>query len=69
MERMKILESRDSDSKNERSTWDNKAQFILSLIGLSVGVGNVWRFPYLCQKHGGADELVSKPTVRSRPGL
>jgi hypothetical protein len=39
--------------ERERVVWDNKAQYILSLIGYAVGVGNVWRFPYLCHKYGG----------------
>ena len=47
-------DSTDSSRKDEeRVIWDNKAQYILSLIGFAVGVGNVWRFPYLCQRYGG----------------
>ena len=37
----------------ERQKWDNKLQFMLSAIGYSVGLGNVWRFPYLVQQNGG----------------
>nr|KAF7417168.1 hypothetical protein H0235_011699 [Vespula pensylvanica] len=36
-----------------RPHWANKVQFVLACIGYSVGLGNVWRFPYLCYKSGG----------------
>lgn len=37
----------------ERAAWSGKLQFFLSIIGYSVGLGNIWRFPYLCQQNGG----------------
>lgn len=37
----------------QRQTWSNKAEYILATIGFAVGFGNLWRFPYLCQKNGG----------------
>lgn len=46
--------SDDSDTlKPRRQHWENKMHFVLACIGYSVGLGNVWRFPYLCYKSGG----------------
>ncbi|XP_046475468.1 sodium- and chloride-dependent GABA transporter ine isoform X1 [Neodiprion pinetum] len=42
----------------KRPHWANKVQFVLACIGYSVGLGNVWRFPYLCYKSGGGVFLV-----------
>ncbi|XP_072125429.1 sodium-dependent neutral amino acid transporter B(0)AT2 [Mobula birostris] len=46
------------DTDDERPAWSNKLQYILAQVGFSVGLGNVWRFPYLCQKNGGGAYLV-----------
>ena len=48
------LDRQETDRK-ERDTWGNKAEFLLASIGLAVGLGNVWRFPYLCQRNGGGE--------------
>ena len=45
---------KDGKKKPKREQWDNRVQFILTLIGYAVGLGNVWRFSYLCAQYGGS---------------
>ncbi|XP_062056118.1 sodium- and chloride-dependent transporter XTRP3 [Lepus europaeus] len=41
-----------------RPLWSNPLQFVFACISYAVGLGNVWRFPYLCQMYGGGSFLV-----------
>ena len=42
-----------SKHNQKRSMFSGKLGFVLSAAGASVGLGNIWRFPYLAAKYGG----------------
>ncbi|XP_068191552.1 sodium- and chloride-dependent GABA transporter 3-like [Antennarius striatus] len=57
MNRQRSREDRQRRAE-DRGQWASKTEYILVVAGQVVGVGNVWRFPYLCYKNGGGAFLV-----------
>ena len=43
----------DGENGKQRSSFSGKLGFVLSAAGSAVGLGNIWRFPYLAAKYGG----------------
>ena len=48
----------DSQNKAEREKFGSRLGFILVSAGCAIGIGNVWKFPYLCGQYGGAAFIV-----------
>ena len=48
-----------SDAPAKRDNFSSRLGFIISTIGFSVGVGTLWRFPYVCGVYGGGLYLLT----------
>ncbi|VDO41880.1 unnamed protein product [Haemonchus placei] len=56
-------------TENSRGAWGNQIQFVLTCIGFSVGLGNLWRFPAMAYENGGAAFLIPYVTCSILVGL
>ncbi len=44
---------------DNRGQWGSRTSFVLAAIGSAIGLGNIWRFPYICANNGGGAFLVA----------
>lgn len=47
------------ETKNKRSTFSGQLGYVMAVAGSAVGLGNIWRFPYLAAKYGGGTFLLT----------
>jgi len=55
---MKSFVDKPNKAGNERETWKNSTETFLSALGAVIGLGNIWRFPYITYKYGGGAFLI-----------
>ncbi|XP_071096648.1 sodium- and chloride-dependent GABA transporter 1-like [Haliotis cracherodii] len=55
-----LMESNKNNDKDrgEKEHWASQIEYLLSMIGFCVALGNVWRFPYICNRNGGGAFLI-----------
>ena len=54
-----LMTSTESAQQAGRASWSGKLAFVLAAAASAVGLGSMWRFPYLAAKYGGGTFLLT----------
>lgn len=63
------MESVKAGAEQSRGTWNSRMGFILAAAGVSIGIGNIWRFPYLVGQNGGGAFIVAYVAILALVGI
>lgn len=47
-----------SEINQERGSWGSRLEFLFAIVGFTVGIGSIWRFPLLCARNGGGAFII-----------
>lgn len=47
-----------ANQESQRENWGSSLEFLMSCISVSVGLGNIWRFPFTAYENGGGAFLI-----------
>ncbi|XP_046332791.2 sodium- and chloride-dependent glycine transporter 2-like [Haliotis rufescens] len=58
MDSKDCIDDEGEKNENKRGHWASQLEYLLSVVGFCVALGNVWRFPYICNRNGGGAFLI-----------